>query len=588
LGAASLRSGVAGLVAGLSAGALASFARDAINAVDAINDVADATGSTVENISALQDVARRTGTDVDTVTTALIKFNSQLQDADPTKGPGLVLKELGLEVKALRQLDPAEALRQVSVALAGYADDGSKARAVQELFGKSVKDTAAFLKDLSTQTQLVATVTTEQAAAAEKFNKELANLSANASDFARNVSIPIIRELNQIIERFQKAEKEGKGFFEKIFLSPSAMDAKNRAAGAFGKGLVQDVEEAQRELKLLETAAFQLSEKDPRLVAAREKLRAANAARNAAGGGRGFVVPPLASSLPSLDVQDQPKTGNNSRSTPTRATAPVVRADAELDAITAQFEQLYDLRDDRARQAAQLYQQLLTPIEELAQQEAKLQTLRSAGLISDETLARGRLAAADAYAEATDKAAGSTDKVVKGLDDISEAALKAGERLQEALGDQLFNVLDGNFSDIGDAFGDLLKRMAAEAAAAGITDLLLGSVGSGKTRSGGLLGDLGSSLLGSLLPSFEGGGSTGMGARAGGMDGRGGYLAMLHPQETVVDHTRGQSMGAVSVVINNTIGNVASMSDVVAGMQQTRAQILGEINRARTYGGAAA
>ena len=42
-------------------------------------------------------------------------------------------------------------------------------------------------------------------------------------------------------------------------------------------------------------------------------------------------------------------------------------------------------------------------------------------------------------------------------------------------------------------------------------------------------------------PSFEGGGFTGRGSRAGGMDGRGGFLAMLHPNETVIDHTRGGS-----------------------------------------------
>jgi tape measure domain-containing protein len=40
------------------------------------------------------------------------------------------------------------------------------------------------------------------------------------------------------------------------------------------------------------------------------------------------------------------------------------------------------------------------------------------------------------------------------------------------------------------------------------------------------------------LPSFDGGGYTGSGSRSGGMDGSGGFMAMLHPRETVVDHTR--------------------------------------------------
>lgn len=43
---------------------------------------------------------------------------------------------------------------------------------------------------------------------------------------------------------------------------------------------------------------------------------------------------------------------------------------------------------------------------------------------------------------------------------------------------------------------------------------------------------------------FEGGGFTGYGARAGGVDGKGGFPAILHPNETVIDHSKGQAMGA--------------------------------------------
>lgn len=49
--------------------------------------------------------------------------------------------------------------------------------------------------------------------------------------------------------------------------------------------------------------------------------------------------------------------------------------------------------------------------------------------------------------------------------------------------------------------------------------------------------------------SFNGGGYTGNGIRAGGVDGMGGFPAILHPNETVVDHSKGQSMGA-NVTVN--------------------------------------
>ncbi|WP_411975918.1 tape measure protein [Sulfitobacter faviae] len=41
------------------------------------------------------------------------------------------------------------------------------------------------------------------------------------------------------------------------------------------------------------------------------------------------------------------------------------------------------------------------------------------------------------------------------------------------------------------------------------------------------------------VPSFAGGGYTGNAPRSGGLDGKGGFMAMLHPQETVTDHTQG-------------------------------------------------
>ena len=64
--------------------------------------------------------------------------------------------------------------------------------------------------------------------------------------------------------------------------------------------------------------------------------------------------------------------------------------------------------------------------------------------------------------------------------------------------------------------------------------------------------------------SFDGGGFTGTGSRSGGIDGKGGFPAILHPNETVVDHTRGGSSG---VVVNQTI-------NVTTGVQQTvRAEI---------------
>jgi hypothetical protein len=56
------------------------------------------------------------------------------------------------------------------------------------------------------------------------------------------------------------------------------------------------------------------------------------------------------------------------------------------------------------------------------------------------------------------------------------------------------------------------------------------------------------STIASTNPSFEGGGFTGYGSRSGGIDGRGGFAAVLHPNETVIDHTKGGGNVVVNIM----------------------------------------
>jgi len=73
------------------------------------------------------------------------------------------------------------------------------------------------------------------------------------------------------------------------------------------------------------------------------------------------------------------------------------------------------------------------------------------------------------------------------------------------------------------------------------------------------------------LASFDGGGYTGPGLRTGGLDGKGGFLAMMHPDETVTDHTKGQRTSGPAIVQNVSIGDGVRRAEVVAGLVQARA-----------------
>ena len=68
--------------------------------------------------------------------------------------------------------------------------------------------------------------------------------------------------------------------------------------------------------------------------------------------------------------------------------------------------------------------------------------------------------------------------------------------------------------------------------------------------------------------SFEGGGFTGSGSRSGGIDGRGGFAAILHPNESVIDHTK-QNAGGVTII--NNVDATGGGPDVDLKIQQAMA-----------------
>lgn len=207
--AAGVSSSLAGLASAFTVGAFVSFVKSVNDGVDALNDIKDATGASIENISALEDIAKRTGTSLDTVGSALVKLNQSLNGAKPGSDTEKALTAIGLSVKDLKNLDPAEAFRRIAVELNKFADDGNKARLSQELFGKSLKEVAPLLKDVAESGALVATVTTEQAEAAERLNKQFFNLQANVGTASRALVSQLVPSLSVMADEFSRADASG-------------------------------------------------------------------------------------------------------------------------------------------------------------------------------------------------------------------------------------------------------------------------------------------------------------------------------------------------------------------------------------------
>jgi len=299
-----LKAAVAPLLAALSADVLRRFVVENARAVDSLNDISDATGATVENISALQDVAQRTGTDIATVETALIKLNQALAGAKPGSDVEKALSAIGLSAKQLKADDPAEALRKVAVALSAFADDGNKARLVQELFGKSLKEVAPLLKDLSQQSSLHASITKQQADEAERFVHALGEFD-NAATRARQALVStLLPGITEFIKQINAAREAHGGFMAALIaqnptvaLPANAVEGLQKYEQALGD--LNARLEKQRDLQAQgKGSAFAVLDLENKIAKTKELVRYYQillGLTDQAGAGRGRVNPNPAS-----------------------------------------------------------------------------------------------------------------------------------------------------------------------------------------------------------------------------------------------------------------------------------------------------
>lgn len=188
----------------------------------------------------------------------------------------------------------------------------------------------------------------------------------------------------------------------------------------------------------------------------------------------------------------------------------------DLNAEEARYAQLlYTMQENNAKAKQPLDQK------ELEMSAMKIQAIR------EETLAREQ-----------------QKKVVEDL----------AKTIGDAMSNSMMSIVDGTKS-VKEAFksmaSDIIKHLYKVLVVQQMVNAFGGFLG-GSSNSG-------IASIGKALQSYDNGGYTGNGSRSGGLDGKGGFMAMLHPQETVVDHSKGQS-GGVTVVQNINIST---------GVQQT-------------------
>lgn len=165
----------------------------------------------------------------------------------------------------------------------------------------------------------------------------------------------------------------------------------------------------------------------------------------------------------------------------------------------------------RAKDKALEYADVLSIVASLTN-SAELEGAGFARMMSEvDTLLASGAINGDQYAEMVEEIEDKFEGAARGAKRLEDTAVNAFERL----------ITEGG--SLKDVLSDVLGSLAGMAAKSAATGLF---------KSSGWFDGFGS------LFSFDGGGDTPNRARSGGLDGKGGFLAMLHPKETVIDHTK--------------------------------------------------
>lgn len=448
----------AALGASLSGAGIALLVRKTVDGLDALNDLKDATGASIENLSALEDVADRTGTRFESMASTLVKFNKVLSESKAGSETANVLKAIGLNAEELKRIDPAEALRLTAVALSRFADDGKKARIIQDLFGKSIQEAAPFLKDLAEQGKLNAKVTTEQAQAAEDFNKQLFKMQKNATDLARSFVGELLPAFNKGFEEFEKAGTSLEKLLVLLKATGFGSGLKLVGIDLFGKDQETQVANLKRSLEATNKLLNDGNVSEERRVRLLERRKL------------------LETSLQAIDLPQASYSNEGRNARPSAGDIP--DATKKLKDPELGYEQIARLQLEAEEQfqkdsaeAWDLYnKQIIGETKETADAWALM--WKQIGEEYDANQER-------------DIEKGQTFLDMK-LEQMSDFAQEARRNIQDAFGDTLKRAMKGDFDDIGEMWKSLLIDMTAEALAAQLNKVLFGDGSNGSW--GGLVG----------------------------------------------------------------------------------------------------
>jgi hypothetical protein len=187
------------LVPLLSVGGLAAMAKSSLDAGNAMYDLSQKTGVSVEALARFKRAARSSGTDIEAIAKAMVKLGVGMAK---TSGPAVnALKELGISAKdASGKLKTADAVTlEIANKFKALQDPGHKARLAVALFGKAGSDLIPMLNmGGSAIESLSVKMTTAFAQKADAYSDKLAGLSGKVGALGADILVALLPAMEAI------------------------------------------------------------------------------------------------------------------------------------------------------------------------------------------------------------------------------------------------------------------------------------------------------------------------------------------------------------------------------------------------------
>ena len=599
-----LTAGFAALGGALTVGALAGQVRAVADLQDRMGKLAQQTGIGVSALSELDYAARLSDVSTDELSAGITRLTAKMGDvAQGSKEAAAIFDSLGVQVRgsdgALRSAE--DVLKDIAERFSEFADGSTKTAYAVELFGRSGAKLIPLLNsgrdglaEMAGEARQLGVVFDEQATkAAERFNDNLTRLEKSAEGLKVQLLQGLIPPLADLTQRFLDARTAGISFIDALdiaanikgfgTLDEKIADVRRRLEGAKSgqwTGLFSnDVKGLQAELENLE--------KLKQRVLGRE-MSGYETTIDYSAFGRPPAAPPRlpgptkpagAVRFQQAELTDEQRTliaavglyaDVEKRASDYAATLEWLdklyfdnaisaqQYDVAVQQITKSTERLGDDGVGALQRQADAWLDQLDPMREFTRQLEQVERALQFGLLSDD------------QAEAIKK------RMADALQPVSEAdawAVQAAKNIQDALGENLYQMLDGNFENIGKSFGNMLKRMAAEAMAANLGRTLFGDF----AKTGNVGG-----VAGSIL-SWAGG-LFGIPSHADGLERvpYDGYVARLHKDERVQTAAEARADRRKSLTISQSFvfqGN-ASRQEGLALARSVKQQTIAALREA--------